>query len=250
MSRPLIGVTTSEMRAAARIEQTPQADPPRTEMALGLTYLRAIEAAGGVPVVMPPLALEAVEPLLDRLSGVCLSGGPDLDPSSYSARPHPMLGPTEPTLDRFELAVARAAETRGLPLLAICRGLQTLNVARGGTLLQDIPGHRQPEPGDVATHPVEVAGGSRLAKLLGTRSCQVNSFHHQAVKRLGRGLRATAWAPDGVIEAIEAPGRPFLVGVQWHAELIVERPEQLSLFRGLTAAASAFEEPRAGMRVA
>ena len=126
--RPLIGVTTSEVRVAEKVDQTPEGEPPRREMALGLRYASAIEAAGGLPVVLPPLSLAAVEPLLDRLSGLCLSGGPDLDPTAYSERRHPRLGPTEPQLDRFELGLARAADARGLPLLAICRGAQALNV--------------------------------------------------------------------------------------------------------------------------
>ncbi len=131
--RPLIGVTTSEVRVATQVDPTPQGEPPRREMALGLTYLQAIEAAGGLPVVMPPLELDAVDQFLDRFAGICLSGGPDLDPAAYDERRHPELGPTEPQLDVFELELARRADARGLPTLAICRGLQALNVARGGT---------------------------------------------------------------------------------------------------------------------
>ena len=108
-------------------------------MALGLTYLRAIEAAGGLPLVMPPLDVAAIDPLLDRLDGICLSGGPDLDPATYHERRHPELGPVEPELDHFELEMARAADARGLPILAICRGLQAINIARGGTLHQHLP---------------------------------------------------------------------------------------------------------------
>jgi putative glutamine amidotransferase len=247
-ARPLIGVTTSEVRFAERIEQTPQSDPPRREMALGLTYLRAIEAAGGLPVVMPPLELEAIEPLLDRLSGICLSGGPDLDPETYEEQPHPELGPVEPDLDRFELELARQADDRGLPLLAICRGTQALNVARGGSLHQHLPDrpgttieHRQRQAGDLIAHPVTIAAGSRLARLMSRREAAVNSFHHQGIHRLGQGLRAVAWSPDGVIESIEAPGRDFVIGVQWHAEGLVSRREHAALFRGLVDAAMRFE---------
>ena len=243
--KPLIGVTTSEVRIAEQVDQTPQGEPPRREMALGLTYLRAVELAGGLPVVIPPLDLGAVEPLLDRFGGVCLSGGPDLDPAAYHARRHPQLGPVEPELDTFELELARRADARGLPILAICRGLQALNVSRGGTLHQHLPDrpgtsveHRQKAPGDQSTHPVEIAAGSRLARLMGRRRVRVNSFHHQAVDRLGAGLRAVAWAPDGVIEGIEAPGREFVVGVQWHAETLVARRDNMALFEGLVAAAA------------
>jgi putative glutamine amidotransferase len=242
--KPLIGVTTSEVRAATQVSPTPEGEPPRREMALGLTYLRAIEAAGGLPVVIPPLEIEAVEPLLDRFSGLCLSGGPDLDPASYHERRHPHLGPVEPELDHFELELARRADARALPILAICRGQQALNVARGGTLHQHLPDrpgttveHRQSTPGDRTSHGVEVAAGSRLARLMGHRKARVNSFHHQAVDRLGPGLRAVAWAPDGVIEGVEAPAREFLVGVQWHAETLVARRDNAALFEGLVQAA-------------
>jgi putative glutamine amidotransferase len=226
-------------------------------MALGLTYLRAIEAAGGLPVVMPPLELDAVEPLLDRLAGICLSGGPDLDPASYNERRHPQLGPVEPDLDRFELELARRADQRGLPMLAVCRGAQALNVARGGTLHQHLPdrpgvtiAHRQTEAGNVATHPVTIAAGSLLARTMKRRSTKVNSFHHQAVHRLGAGLRAVAWSPDGVIEGIEAPSRPFLIGVQWHVEILIDRPEHAALFSALVSAAAEYEGASRGERAA
>ena len=255
--RPLIGVSTSEVRLAEQVHETPQGEPPRHEMALGLTYLRAIEAAGGLPVVMPPLDLEAVEPLLDRLSGICLSGGPDLDPAAYDERRHPELGPVEPHLDRFELELARRADARGLPILAVCRGAQALNVARGGTLHQHLPDrpgvtldHRQQEAGNVVTHGVTVAAGSRLARTMKRRRARVNSFHHQAVNRLGAGLRAVAWSPDGVIEGIEAPARDFLLGVQWHAESLADRPEDAALFAALVTAAAAFERGTHAQRAA
>jgi putative glutamine amidotransferase len=241
--RPLIGVTTSEVREAERIQQTPESEPKVREMVLGLTYLRALEAAGAVPMVVPPLPEEAIGPLLDRLDGICLSGGPDLDPDTYGARPHPELGPTEPDLDRFELAMARRADARELPILAICRGTQALNVARRGSLIQHLPeaspefAHRQSAPGDQTSHDIDIEPGSRLAAALGGDEVEVpdvldvNSFHHQAIERLGEGLKITARAPDGTIEAIEDPTRPFLIGVQWHAETLVHRPYEAALFR-------------------
>jgi putative glutamine amidotransferase len=246
-NRPLIGVTTSEVRRAEQVEQTVEGEPPRHEMALGLTYMRAIELAGGIPVVMPPLQVDAIDQLLDRVSGICLSGGPDLDPGTYEAEPHPNLGPTEPDLDRFELAVAGAADERGKPILAICRGAQALNIVRGGSLLQHIPDaqdddaritHRQNAPGDVVTHDVEVRGQSRLGGIVGEGRIAVNSFHHQASEALGDGLVPVAWAPDGILEGIEDPERRFLVGVQWHAECLVDRPEQLALFEAFIEAAA------------
>jgi putative glutamine amidotransferase len=236
--RPLIGVTTSEMRRAESLNPTPEGEPPtRLEMALGLPYLRGLEAAGGLPLVMPPLSDDAIEPLLDRLDGICLSGGPDLDPAGYGAEPHPELGPIEPNLDRFELAVARRADAREMPILAICRGTQALNVVRGGALHQHLPEisttivHRQRTPGNQTSHPVEIEPGSRLAAVLGGREIDVNSFHHQAIDRLGEGLVVSARAPDGTVEGVEDPSRPFLIGVQWHAETLVHRPYEAALFR-------------------
>ena len=243
---PLIGVTTSEVRRAKKDEQIPQAEEPsRYEMTLGLTYLRGLEAAGALPVVMPPLSEEAIEPLLDRFDGICLSGGPDLDPDTYGADPHPELGPIEPELDVVELAVARSADARGVPILAICRGAQALNVSRGGTLHQHLPdlsteiAHRQDLAGDKVSHPVEIEPQSRLAEIVGVTELDVNTFHHQAIDRVGEGLVVTARAPDGTIEAVEDPARPFLVGVQWHAETLVDRPYEMALFRGFVDACRA-----------
>jgi putative glutamine amidotransferase len=235
--RPLIGVTTSELRAGTAGTLRRHGEPPHPEMALGMTYLRAIEVAGGMPVVLPPLG--DAEAYLERLDGVCLSGGPDLDPAAYgAAERHAELGPTEPDLDAFELALARAALERGIPVLGVCRGAQALNVALGGTLHQHLPGHRQIEPATASTHTVHVEPGSRLAHLVGTRPLRVNSFHHQAVDALGHGLRAVAHSADGTIEAIEAPGPHLILGVQWHAEGLAQQPRHGALFEALVAAAA------------
>jgi putative glutamine amidotransferase len=236
--RPLIGVTTSEMRRGEAATLRRHGEPPQAELALGLTYMRAVELAGGVPVVLPPLEAGAMATLLDRLDGVCLSGGPDLDPAAYGARAHVQLGPTEPSLDRFELELARAADDRGLQLLGVCRGAQTLNVARGGTLYQHVDGHRQSKVASQPTHAVRLAQRSRAARTLRVCATEVNSFHHQAVDKLGSGLRASGWAADGTIEAVEDPRRPFLLGVQWHAETLIDMPCQLALFEALVAAAT------------
>jgi putative glutamine amidotransferase len=259
---PLIGVTTSEVRPAERVTPLPEGEPRGHEMALGLPYLKGIEAAGGLPVVMPPMDDAAIEPLLDRLDGVLLSGGPDLDPENYGAEPHAELGPTEPDLDRFELAVARRADAREMPILAICRGAQALNIVRGGALHQHLPdlseeiAHRQDAPGDKPSHEVTLVPGTRLASLLlGGETdgggaldgrISVNSFHHQAIERLGEDLVISARAPDGTIEAIEDQGRPFLIGVQWHAETLTNRPYESALFRGFVEAAG--REAAAGRR--
>jgi putative glutamine amidotransferase len=243
-TRPLIAVTTSEVRSIDAVVLTPQGEPAQHEMALGLRYLEAIESAGGIPVVVPPLHIGLVEQLLERIDGVCLSGGPDLDPVSYGARPHEHTGPTQHRLDAFELALARAADARGLPILAVCRGLQVLNVARGGTLHQHLPEqvgerikHRQEAAGTFPTHWVTLQPSSKLETILGRHRTKVNSFHHQAVATLGDGLVVTGRASDGTIEGVEAIDREFVVGVQWHAETLVDRPGQAALFSSFVQAA-------------
>ncbi|MGI8801166.1 MAG: gamma-glutamyl-gamma-aminobutyrate hydrolase family protein [Solirubrobacteraceae bacterium] len=249
MTRPLIGVTTSELRRPENVAQRPEGEPGQTEMALGLKYLEAVERAGGIPVVLPPLRGAAIPSLLSNLCGLLLSGGPDLDPIAYGAPGHAMLGPTEPALDAFEVALARQADRRGIPILGICRGAQALNVSRGGTLHQHLPEvtdgsivHRQVIPGNRTCHDVRIAPDSMLATILGPGRLSVNSFHHQAIDRLGRGLRPVAWATDGTIEAVEAPARPFVLGVQWHAETLVAQRRHRALFRRLVIAARAHAE--------
>ena len=215
--RPLIGVTTSELRAISAGTLRRHGEPPHAEMALGMTYLRAIEAAGGMPVVLPPLG--DAEALLDRLDGVCLSGGPDLDPDAYGApERHAELGPTEPGLDTFELALARAADERGLPLLGICRGAQALNVARGGTLHQHLPGHRQTEPGTITTHAVQVDAGTRLAQLSAPGRSRELLPPPGGRRARSRPARGRATPPTARSRRSRRPGSRFILGVQWHAE--------------------------------
>jgi putative glutamine amidotransferase len=239
--RPLIGVFTSERHAGTLgTLQRRDEGAPAMELRLGTPYLRAIEAAGGLPVVLAPDDPAQAVALLERLDGLCLAGGPDLDPLSYgAAERHERLGPTDRGVDAAELALAQAADEHGLPVLAISRGAQALCVARGGTLLQHVDGHRQTHAAADPAHPVAIVPGSLLAALVGGASLDVNSFHHQAADRLGAGVRAVASAPDGTVEAVEDPSRPFWLGVQWHAEGMVERPEQLALFSGLIDAAAA-----------
>jgi putative glutamine amidotransferase len=230
--RPLIGVTTSELRASALATTRRHGEPPHPEMALGMTYMRTLDAAGAMPVVLPPVG--DAHAYLDRLDGIVLSGGPDLDPAAYGAQErHAELGPTEPSLDAFELALLNGALERGMPIVAICRGAQALNVACGGTLHQHIPNHRQTTLATEAAQEIEISPRSRLARIMGARSIRVNSFHHQAIDRVGRGLRVVARAADGTIEGVEGAG--FVVGVQWHAETL---PQHLRLFEALVAAAS------------
>ena len=238
---PLIGVFTSE-RHGSRLPTLQRCDEaaPAMELRLGTPYLRAIEAAGGLPVVLAPDDPALAGALLERLDGLCLAGGPDLDPLAYgAAERHERLGPTDLAVDAVELALARAADELGMPVLGICRGAQAMCVARGGTLRQHVDGHRQADPATEPGHAVTVVPGSVLAGLCGEGVLDVNSFHHQATDRLGAGMRVVATAADGTIEAIEDAARPFWLGVQWHAEAMVDRPEQLALFTGLVAAAAA-----------
>ena len=190
-------------------------------------YVRAVLRAGGIPLILPPLIRpQDAGTVLDGLDGLVLSGGEDVDPAHFNSEPHPALGDVDPVRDAFELALFREAWRRRLPVLAICRGIQLVNVALGGTLWQDIPsqrpaalGHKHTGDRDDRTHPVALVPGSRLAAALGTTRCEVNSFHHQSVRELAAGLVITATAPDGEIEGLEgAEGAPWLLAVQWHPE--------------------------------
>ncbi len=236
MAQPLIGVTTSSVSR----------EPERVQ--LNAAYVRAVEVGGGVPVLLPPqLSPAALGQLLLAVDGILLTGGGDIDPSRYGEPPHESLVYVSEERDTLEIAVVHAALERNLPVLALCRGMQVLNVALGGSLIQDIPSqfttdinHSQSEPREEVTHEVAVQPGSRLRGLLGSDSIQVNSFHHQALKTLGAGLEAVAWAPDGIIEGIELPGDGFVVGVAWHPEdLVNSRNEARALFEGLVEATAA-----------
>ncbi|WP_103382243.1 gamma-glutamyl-gamma-aminobutyrate hydrolase family protein [Pseudonocardia dioxanivorans] len=200
------------------------------------TYVEMVVAAGGAPVLLPPdpAAVGAVE----RLDALVITGGSDLDPARYGALPHEKTQPARPRRDATELAAVRAAVDRGIPVLGVCRGAQVLNVALGGTLHQHLPdlgatahGARPPE---FATVDVALDAGSTVGRLLGDR-VTVRCLHHQAVDRLGEGLRVTARAADGVVEAVELGGHPFVVGVQWHPE---QDGADLRLVRGLVEAAA------------
>jgi putative glutamine amidotransferase len=245
-ARPLIGITASEVHAQGRGELVLYGEPAMTEMTLGLSYARAIQRAGGVPVVIPPMPVEAVGALLERLGGILLSGGPDIDPGAYGADPHPELGPTTRELDVVELSIAGDAVAADIPLLGISRGAQALNIARGGTLFQHLPeqfgrqlSHLPSRGGRPSVHRVRIDPESRLWDSLGgVGELDVDSYHHQSASGLGRGVRAVAWAPDGVVEAIEVPESTFAVGVQWHAESMLDEPSQLRLFGALVRAAA------------
>lgn len=216
MSAPRIGVT-GITRTVSGTDRT----------GVNASYVRAVLRAGGVPLVLSPLlGVEHNAVLLDGLDGLLLSGGEDIDPVHYGQPPHPGLGDVDQQRDAFELAIFHDARALGLPVLAICRGIQVVNVAMGGTLWQDLPserpeavGHTQVTPRDDRTHIVDLVEGSRLAEALGVTRCHVNSFHHQSIRDIAPGLAITGRAPDGEIEGVESAGDgPWLLAVQWHPE--------------------------------
>jgi len=196
-------------------------------------YIRSVEKARGLPLVLAPGGPADASDLLDRIVGLLLTGGSDVDPSLYGEEPHPKLGRVIRERDDFELALCRDAFRRDLPTLAICRGHQVLNVATGGTLVQDLPSEvsgggdhdRRSERWERA-HDVRILQGTRLRAILGRETVAVNSFHHQAVERLGEGVVVSALSTrDQIIEGIEMPGRRFVLGVQWHPEVFWDQPE-------------------------
>jgi putative glutamine amidotransferase len=252
---PLIGVVTHELRADTA--QAWAATPGRRErdlaphrLALRLTYTQALQEAGAIAMVMPTHGyVDDIDALLDRVDGLLFSGGPDFDPSTYGEAPHPKLGPdVDAVADAYELALHAAAAERDLPVLGICRGMQGLNVARGGSLVQHLPdvtalGHLQRGDLCVTAHPVTVEPSSLLHRVGGAHELEVNPFHHQAVARLGAGLEVAAHAPDGTVEAVWDPAASFSLGVQWHPETLPHIPEHAALVQGLVAAARRVEVP-------
>lgn len=213
------------------------------------SYTEAISAAGGVPLLIPlGLTEAALLTVLDRVDGVLLPGGGDIEPEFYHGRSHLSLWGVDAERDRTELILAREAVRQQKPILAICRGIQVLNVALGGTLWEDI-GSMVPnalehdinngKPRNHLSHPVQIRPDSHLAQIMGKTECKVNSIHHQAIRDLAPELMVTAHAPDNVIEGAEIPDHPFAVAVQWHPEnLISDDPAMLALFRALVKAAA------------
>jgi putative glutamine amidotransferase len=195
----------------------------RERLVLNTAYLTAVQGAGLVPLVIPAtLDPAAAGAALEPMSGLVLTGGEDVEPERYGAVPHPKLGETDPVRDALEVALIAEASRRGLPVLGICRGIQILNVALGGTLYQDLPSER-PGPIDHADserrHTLQLAPDSSLARVLGVTETSVNSRHHQAIRDVAQGLRASAWAPDGVVEAVEGTDASrWTLAVQWHPE--------------------------------
>jgi len=237
VAKPVVGITTYVELAKWGAWELDAALIP-------FAYVQAVERAGARPLLVPP-SEDGVDETLDALDGLLFSGGADLDPDLYGAEAHPATNGVRPARDRAELALLEGALARDMPVLAVCRGVQVLNVARGGDLVQHLPDvvgderHRE-TAGVFSEHPVRIEDDSKLGSLLGDHA-PVKSSHHQGVGAVGRGLREVAWADDGTIEALEDPDRTFAVGVLWHPEV----GEDMKLFEALVAEAKAYRERRA-----
>lgn len=246
---PVIGLTTYLEQATQGVWNVRAAFLPEQ-------YFSAVTASGGVAVLLPPQHHSAngmnpdaaADAVLDGLDGLILTGGLDVQPELYGAERHPSTDPARPDRDAWEMALFRGAEARRMPVLAICRGLQLVNVVRGGTLHQHLPDALGTERyrvggGVFANNTVHVDRGTRLAGLLGEADVVVHSYHHQGIDRLGSGLAATARTDDGLVQAFESTGDGYVVGVQWHPE---ENAQDRRLFAGLVAEASAYASFRQG----
>jgi putative glutamine amidotransferase len=256
LRRPVIGVTTQTLHA---IEGIPAGLPESWVM--NQRYFRAVTAVGGAPVMLPLFAddLATVRAVYERIDGILIPGGVDMQPATYGEATRPEVGRLDPARDTVELELVRWAMADGMPVLGLCRGAQVINVAAGGTLYQDIPAQLgtalthdcYPTRGfarDHLAHPVALTRGSRLEALLDAPSVSVNSMHHQSVKTLGDGLLVSAVAPDGVVEAVEGRGEAFLLGVQWHPEVFdADNPTTRPLFTAFVRAAVAYGQERNGV---
>lgn len=242
--KPLIGITCS---MGLGIYSMTMENMPQLQHRMNDSYVKAVIQAGGIPVVIPAYEdTELLREVIDRLDGVLLSGGGDVDPVRYGQRANAHLGSVSPRRDAAEIAIARyVIEETDKPLLGICRGVQVMNVAMGGSLFIDLPSEGKLAhsmgmyPRDQVTHEIEVLADTRLAEAMGSGIGRVNSFHHEAVKELAEGFAVSASSvPDDVVEAIEMPGGRFVVGVQWHPEELTAREEARQLFRDFVAAAA------------
>ncbi len=219
----------------------------RRRFSLPVDYVTAVRKSCGIPVLLPPVETE-IETLLDILHGIVFTGGGDLDPAFYQGQHHPAIAEVDRERDRFELALAEKVLESSMPVLGICRGMQLLNVASGGTLIEDIPTrvgsqvvHREGDEGD-ARHPVEIEPKSRLAEILGSEPLDTLSKHHQAVDRVAGVWQITARAPDGVIEAMEHRTHPWMIAVQWHPEMTIRNNRHFRLFEALVSEAAKYRK--------
>ncbi len=232
MIKPIIGIGSDV--------QSPEGE--RERAFTYLTYVEAVRRAGAIPVLIPPQP-ENADQLMRELDGFLLAGGDDCDPAVYGEERHPTVDPMDVRRQANDLALAEAARKHDVPMLGICLGLQVMNVAAGGTLIQDIDSQHDTEirhasiPEDRARHDVIIEKGTQLAGVLPALELNVNSSHHQAIRKVGQGLRVTALAPDGIVEGVEDPKHPFYLGVQWHPEDMTAEKSGSALFTAFIEAA-------------
>jgi putative glutamine amidotransferase len=213
------------------------------------SYIESLRRAGAVPVLIPPQP-ENAEVIVEGLDGIVLAGGDDCDPAVYGEARHPAVEPMDPRRQSNELTLARIARERRIPTLGICLGVQMMNVAAGGTLIQDIDSELRTDiehasaASDRHRHDVIIEQGTHLAEIVGEQELDVNSSHHQAIRHVGEGLRVTAQAPDGIIEGLEDPGHPFYIGVQWHPEDMAGEGSATALFDAFVDAARTYSEKK------
>jgi gamma-glutamyl-gamma-aminobutyrate hydrolase PuuD len=229
VGRPIVGI----IGFSVDVGDARTRDPKLIHSAAMTTYVKAVAASGAMPVVVPVLDPRSAPDIVESLDAVIITGGTDVDPARYGAARDERTWEPDFARDEAEIAVARAAVEADRPLLAICRGVQVLNVALGGTLIQHLDHHMDRDRYNEDAHLVRIEPSSRLAHIVGTASLGTNTLHHQAIDGVAPGVRAVAWAPDGTIEAIEVDGALRVLGVQWHPELLRHRPEHLALFRSL-----------------
>jgi putative glutamine amidotransferase len=204
--------------------------------AAALPYVKAVSRAGAIPVILPiidPDDRAEIDRALDAVDAVIITGGCDVEPARYGANPAPETGPLDARRDDTEIALCRVLVERDQPTLCVCRGIQVLNVALGGTLVQHVPEHSRDDAYNETVHEVTLDPDSRIASALGRTTLGVNTLHHQILEQLGARARAVGWATDGTVEAIEVEGAPHVLAVQWHPEMLRHRPEHLALFRQL-----------------
>jgi putative glutamine amidotransferase len=234
MNKPLIGIASDVLHL----------DGERDRAFVFTTYIESLKRAGAVPVLIPPQPENAAD-VIDGLDGLLLAGGDDCDPAAYGEEKHPTSEPMDPRRQTNDLRLAKLARERGIPTLGICLGVQVMNVAAGGSLIQDIGSavetdiDHASEPSDRHRHEVLIDGATKLGGILGARELNVNSSHHQAVGRVADGLRVTAHAPDGIVEGLEDPAHPFYVGVQWHPEDMPGEASASAIFGAFVDAARA-----------
>jgi putative glutamine amidotransferase len=229
IARPLIGIT-------AHVAMVSDGGVDVRHHVANVAYSKAVLKAGGLPVLLPMGEPTDASLFLDRIDGLVVTGGDDVNPGMYGATMDPRTTPADPERDEFEIALVEAALHDDRPMLCVCRGVQVLNVALGGTLHQHHDEHFELERYNLDVHGVRVDAGTMLAKVLGATDVGVNSLHHQALAEIAPRLRVVAHSDDGLPEGVEVTGCTFALGVQWHPELLRHRPEHLALFEALVAA--------------